>query len=591
VCGILGCVGLQPQYSPSEIDSIISKIAHRGPDESGFLQTSELFLANTRLSIRGGDHGKQPLFSRSKNSVLIYNGEIYNSSELALKYGLELSSTEIYSDSKFLVEFLEMFEETKVSELDGAFAFVWVNLLTLNTIGARDRYGQKPLYYCDNDGSLFFASEIAPIKAMLSEKEFSINTESVMEYLIFQNLLTKNTFFNGIKHIMPGQFFKYNIHSRQLVLKKYWNPKYAQKENSYLGDALETGIFSQIRDQSILSTLLSSGVDSSILALTIKKYGINQYNITADYSDEPDHEFNETKMVTDFATVENLTLIKVRIGSINFYENIMKVIDFLEEPRVGQSVLNYLVFTEAAQYSKVSISGAGADELFGGYPWRYPLEVIGAEILPRNVNAIDFISSKQFKVLPVEMISRLLDRPIIEIQEFQRSRISDVLKEIEIDKSDQWANVYNALAFDLLTFLPGLLQVDDRLSMKNSLEVRTPFLANRIVDFALGLHPKEFFAMGNSGIIGKMPLRNYLGNLGHLEVANRKKIGFSSPDAKWFAEHIITLAQIFDDKKFLSKSPKLNQEILNKLLDEHILKGNLRGWCWSYLNLMRVLSN
>ena len=112
--------------------------------------------------------------------------------------------------------------------------------------------------------------------------------------------------------------------------------------------------------------------------------------------------------------------------------------------------------------------------------------------------------------MPPEKIAALTGYSINEIFDFQRSRILDVLGRFNFDYEDPWANVYSALGFDFLTFLPGLLQVDDRLSMKNSIEVRTPFLANQVVDLALNIHPKNFFAAGRDGITGKIPLRKYL---------------------------------------------------------------------------------
>jgi asparagine synthase (glutamine-hydrolysing) len=593
MCGILGCLNSSKAYSENEINLFLSKIAHRGPDESGFLQKDQIFMANTRLNIRGGESGKQPVTSKSKQSVLVYNGEIYNSAELANKYRLPMTKSELSSDSKFLVEFLQKFGTTKLSELDGAFAFVWLNLVTLDVIGARDRYGQKPLYYSqDSEGSLFFGSEIAPIKAMSGLQKNMIDQESILEYLIFQNLFTEKTFFSGIKHVIPGEFFSYNLKSKILTLDSYWKLTYAPMQNFVpdVKDILEAGIYSQVRDQNRIATLLSSGVDSTALTIISKKFGLEQYNITSDYYGEPDHEYNETKMVEQFALKENLILRKVKIGLNEFYENALRVIEYLEEPKVGQSVLNYLVFSEASKYSKVVLSGCGADEIFGGYPWRYPIEIYGGSVHPMKIDIVDFISSTQFKVLPPEKIAALTGNSLDFIIDFQRSRIRDVIKRVTVDVEDSWTNVYIALGFDFLTFLPGLLQVDDRLSMKNSVEVRTPFLANQIVDFALSIHPKNFFAVGKTGVVGKVPLRKYLEMNGNAEVAQRKKIGFSSPDADWFSEKISNLVSDSISARPVVVNTGLDQTVLNHLILEHIKSKNLRGWCWSYLNILSVLS-
>ena len=592
MCGILGCLSSRREYSENEINLIISKIAHRGPDESGFEQRGEIFLANTRLNIRGGESGKQPTKSKNQESILVYNGEIYNSAALAMKYGLPMSGSELDSDSKFLVEFLQLFGAAKLSELDGAFAFVWLNLKTLDVIGARDRYGQKPLYYSrENDGSIIFGSEIAPIKTMSQVQKTKIDMESILEYLIFQNLITENTFFSGIKQIIPGNYFSYNLTSKIFKLMPFWELTYTPKFELLpeIEETLESGIFTQLKDQNKISTLLSSGVDSSVLTLITKKFGLEQHSITVDYHDEPNHEFNETKMVEQFTIKENLNLAKVKIGSKEFFENALDVIKYLEEPKVGQSVLNFLVFAEAAKYSRVVLSGCGADEIFGGYPWRYPVVIDGGGLSPLKINTVDFISSKQFKVLPPEKIAALTGYSINEIFDFQRSRILDVLGRFNFDYEDPWANVYSALGFDFLTFLPGLLQVDDRLSMKNSIEVRTPFLANQVVDLALNIHPKNFFAAGRDGITGKIPLRKYLESNGHADIARRKKIGFSSPDAEWFSQKIELLVSKALPNNRIERIAIFNKSVLDQLVAEHIKDKNLSGWCWSYLNLLSVL--
>jgi asparagine synthase (glutamine-hydrolysing) len=595
VCGIVGVLN-NNEVSWVKFSQSLDALAHRGPDSRGEFREPPLLMGGCRLEIRGGSFGNQPISSKNEDVVLVYNGEIYNTRDLAEKYSLRLSEDEIASDSLFLAEFLSEFKGKKLSEIDGAFAFAAYFRRERHLIAGRDRYGQRPLYISFFKDAFYFSSEIRPLLMLCPELGSTLNYDALYSYFIFQNIIDDTTIFRNINQIKPGHTLTIDVGGKnEPKWDQFWEPTFSSDNDLPLGldNLINAGFESQFlsKDQPA-SCLISGGVDSAIIAAQLagsKKNSVSNF-ITLHFPDEATHEFNEWKETKRTADLIEIEVKGVEYRYSDWVQDLSTTIISLEQPRVGQSCLNYAAYREASKYGKVCFSGAGADELFGGYPWRYPIRIEDSKLsVDKNKDNLLVGKENQFRLIGVEDFCKVFPRFSVESAiNLKDTKIEYALRKVKFDENEKFGLVTKALAFDLVTFLPGLLSVDDKLGMRSGVEVRTPYLSNRIVDFALSLQPNLLFQISGNEILGKSPLRLLLKQMGLAEVGNRRKRGFSSPDALWISSY---LSQ--EGKAIFRKENRI-WEILDRvttlrLYDQHQKHLNLRAFFWSVISLHFLL--
>lgn len=614
MCGIAGLVNLNgDSVSPVYLKRMTDEIAHRGPDGEGQWIEGNVGLGHRRLAIIDlSNAGHQPMTSSDSRLVLTYNGEIFNFRELRIE--LEAAGYQFQSntDTEVVLSALEHWGLDAIHKFNGMFAFaVWDRRNRTVTL-ARDRYGVKPLYYAFQGNRLIFASENKAIKACPGFRS-ELNKPALFEYFTFMNILTDQTLLEDVKILPPGTWLSVSVDGPLVAQPhRYWDFNYREPNDSWnheeLVEELERLFEQAVRRQLVgdveIGTYLSGGMDSGSIA-AVAAYsipGIKSFTCGFDLSSASDLEtgFDERFAAEALSARLKTEQYEMVLQPHDLAKSMHALSWHLEEPRVGQSYPNFYAAHLASRFVKVVLSGAGGDELFGGYPWRYRE--------PSQASTFnDFLrgSYNYWQRLGDDSEIKQLFYPIwSEVRDVDTFAIfSDVFRGdlVAEDKCQRNDLINNLLYFESKTFLHGLLVVEDKLSMAHGLETRLPFLDNELVDFAMKCpistkvsFDKQSEPIGTTGRYdrfiptrdGKMILRAAMSHYLPPEVVNRTKQGFSAPDASWFKNDISG----FIVDRLLGASSTiphlLDRSTIRAVLDEHRSgRRNRRLLIWSLLNI------
>ena len=541
MCGIVGVLALNTKSINIDFTkSMADRIAHRGPDDAGYLylnsgskqkknisyyqnltdekfkhkniklsvieknyiqkklrnQDYDLYMGHRRLSIIDiSEAGHQPMSDASKNIWISYNGEIYNFKEIRSKLKKLGHKFKSETDTEVIIYAYIQWGIKCIKKFNGMFAFSLYDNYKKKFFLCRDRYGIKPLYYhVTRDKTFIYGSEI---KSILEYKDYksTIDKEALIEYFTFQNIFTNKTLHKNIQILEAGHYVEIDLSLKKFKKIKYWDfnfsePEIIKDEREYLEELdrlFSNAVKRQLVSDVPLGCYLSGGIDScSIAAVAVKEFAkphlLKTFTVGFDLS-------TATGLELSFDERTKAKFISNKLKT-NHYEMVLKSRDMekclpnftyhLEEPRVGQSYPNYYAAKLASKSVKVVLSGVGGDELFGGYPWRYYKA-------SNNRNFDDYID-KYYKfwqrLIPNKEIKKLFS-PISENLEnvWTRDIFKEIFKSQSLAKSPEDYINYS-LYFEAKTFLHGLLVVEDKLSMAHSIENRVPFLDNDLVDFA-----------------------------------------------------------------------------------------------------------
>lgn len=623
MCGVAGVIRLDGgNIEPSLLTAMTDAIAHRGPDGEGQWIEGNVGIGHRRLSIIDlSETGHQPMVDASNRFVLSYNGEVYNFKELRRELEKLGHRFRGKSDSEVvLISFVEWGTSAFI-KFNGMFALsIWDRKERVLTL-ARDRYGIKPLYYAHQAGVFSFASEQ---KAIIANTEFdrNLNKVALLEYFTFQNIFTDQTLLEDIRIVKAGHFLQLTSGSLgvlDLTQSQYWDFAFKEPEEKVEPKAYSEELrrlFSQAVDRQLVSDVevgsyLSGGMDSgSVVALASQKVeNLKTFTVGFDLS-------SATGVELGFDERAKSELMSSAFGT-EHYEIVLKSGDMekclgqlawhIEEPRVGQSYPNFYAAKLAGNFVKVVLSGVGGDELFGGYPWRYfrPAESSSFE------SYIDRYYVYWQRLVDNREI-RMLFEPIWEDVKDVWTR--DIFQNVFQNHSNELRTpadyVNHSLYFEAKTFLHGLLVVEDKISMAHGLETRLPFLDNDLVDFAMacpvnlklrnlvsnrridenfeGSKKVHYDELGKEG---KMILRDTMKPVLPVGVSERRKQGFSSPDASWFRNE----SAGFVKKAVLLRSNPLFKYVsrvaTSRMIGEHQSgEKNRRLLVWSFLNVSAALS-
>jgi asparagine synthase (glutamine-hydrolysing) len=609
VCGIVGvCNQRGEPVDERLLRSMTDAIAHRGPDGEGWHVDANVGLGNRRLAIIDlSDAARQPLSNEDGEIVLTYNGETYNFA--ALREELEQAGHRFRSatDSEVVVHGYEEWGERCVERLRGMFAFAIHDRRNRRLVLARDRCGVKPLYWSYRDGTFVFASEI---KALLRHPRIGVDVsaEALDEYLTFQNVFSNLTLFEGI-HMLPAGCLL-SVATDAVVaprIDRWWDFELA---GDGAGDAdrvrglFEDAVTSQLVSDVPVGAYLSGGLDSSSIASVATRSLPRFSTFTAgfDLSSASGLElgFDERREAEALANELKTEHYEVVLHAGDMEWVLPELVWHLEDLRVGQSYPNYYVARLASKFVKVVLSGAGGDELFAGYPWRYYRAEGGSWD--------DFLKGYygSWQRLTADEDKDALFSPAIRSATRDRSTF-DVFRSV----FDGWHGgtqaiedrVDASLYFELKTFLHGLLVVEDKLSMAHSLETRVPFLDEDLLAYALAMSPREKLRdlehaprvdenvagkrllFERDSTEGKAILRDAMAPLLPASVTARKKIGFSAPDASWFrGESVDYVNKLLRDRRARIYE-YLQPAYVERMLDEHTSgRVNHRLLIWSLLS-------
>jgi asparagine synthase (glutamine-hydrolysing) len=484
MCGIAVLFDKSENIEFSERHKIVDKmqraIMHRGNDNISIRNYKSCMVGFNRLAITEIKNN-QP----SQSDWIVYlNGEIYNYKDL----GFEGSEVDVIAKG------LKYYGFSFINRLNGIFVITAIYGNQVFII--RDRYGCKPVYYWHNYKQIVIASEI---KAIITHPDYKlrINESAERQWLVFNNILTDETLFDGIYKLDKGTIWHLNTKEKIKFWKWHFNPQRIDiKEATEQTKSLLTkSVNKQYPKEVDCGIFASGGVDSSVLRYLLPD--INTY--TACF---PSYDVDESDMAK---LMDNGKGQYINFDHIVCFDETIKALDDL---RVGSSWTNYVLYNKAKQNGlKVILDGAGSDELFGGYPWRY-----------KGDNYYDVIN---------------------------RTKKYDEYC-IELYKSMHIETIEDRFLFDCNHFLEGVLSVGDKLGMANTIEVRVPFLDNDLVDFCITL-PIEF---KKNKLILKQAFKGLLPDA----ILEGKKKGFSSPDwikgegnqaNKWANESLNKWKQIY----------------------------------------------
>jgi asparagine synthase (glutamine-hydrolysing) len=615
MCGITGVLNPKgEQVSESLLKKMLAAIAHRGPDGEGIYIDSELGLGHRRLAILDlSSAGHQPMSTEDGGYIISYNGEIYNF--LEIRKELEKLGEQFHSktDTEVVLKAMAKWGVSALNKFNGMFALALWNKKTRELILARDRYGIKPLYYTVCGGSLIFGSEIKSI-IQNSKYRTEINKEGLLEYLTFQNFFTNQTLFKDINLLPAGNFLKISLNEVGFKICEYWDfhfeePSQQHSEEEYIEEL--DRLFQQAVNRQLVSDVdigayLSGGMDSgSVTAIAARQLPyIKSFTCGFDLNSASGVELGyDERSVAEYMSYLFKTEHYEMVLKSGDMERIMPKLSWhIEEPRVGQSYPNYYAAKLAGKFVKVVLSGAGGDELFAGYPWRYYRAVVNNDF----EHYIDKYYSFWQRLIPNRDIQRVF-QPIWPSVKNVWTR--DIFRDVFHDHAPTLTRpedyINHSLYFEAKTFLHGLLVIEDKLSMAHSLETRVPFLDNDLVDFSMKLPAK--LKLGNLTEVirlnenepgsktekyfekthdGKLILRKVMERYIPQKITKREKQGFSAPDASWFKGESIEYVR----KKLYSGNPRifnyLDKKAVHSLIDEHLQgQQNRRLLIWSILSL------
>jgi asparagine synthase (glutamine-hydrolysing) len=621
MCGIAGIFNVNGEpASPVLLRKMTDAIAHRGPDGEGFYSDRFVGLGHRRLAIIDlSPAGHQPMISRDAQVVLSYNGEIYNFQELRAE--LETLGYQFRSrtDSEVALNAWHAWGPHCVTRFNGMFAFAIWDKREQTLFLVRDRYGIKPLYYARFGHTFLFASEQ---KAILEHPATSrrLDREALLEYFTFQNIFTDRTLLERVKLLPPACVMRVALGGDGTPrISRYWDYRFREPEHSAdprefreeLDRLMQQAVRRQLVTDVELGSYLSSGMDSGTLtALAARELPyIKTFTCGFDMSSASGIELGFDERV------------KAEAMSARFktehYEMVLKAGDMerclpklawhIEEPRVGQSYPNFYVAQLASKFVKVVLSGAGGDELFGGYPWRY----YRATVCHNFEHYIDQYYAFWQRLMPNATLAKVFAPVWEDVKDvWTRDIFRDVFltHDNELNRPEDYIN--HSLYFEAKTFLHGLLVIEDKISMAHGLETRVPFMDNDLVEFAIRC-PVNLKLNNLAEVVrinenqpsdkktqyfqktrdGKQILRDVMRKYIPEDIANAEKQGFSAPDASWFKGESIDFvkrtlmnghARIYD---------VLDRDVVQGLVNQHLTgEQNRRLLVWSLLNVEQSLS-
>ena len=578
MCGFVGYINKEKDKKDN-IKKMADLIAHRGPDSEGYYTDENIALGFRRLSIIDLNNGSQPIYNEDKSKVIIFNGEIYNFEPLRedlIKKGHTFTTK---TDTEVILHGYEEYGEKILDKLRGMFAFVIYDKNTKELFAARDFYGIKPFYYAKMGNTFIFGSEI---KSFLIHPHFKkeLNSKMLEYYLTFQYSPGNETFFKNVYKLMPGHYLKYK--NGKLEVKKYYEIKFKEdKTKTY--DEWKKGIKKRLADSIMahkisdveVGSFLSSGVDSSFIAASSDV----DKTFTVGFNNEKYSEISYAKDLSEKINTQNISKV---ITKEEYFKKLPNIIYYMDEPVADPSAIALYFVTElASENVKVSLSGEGADEIFGGYNiYQEPLTDAWYYKLPYPIR---FVIGKVASIFPhkrginflIRRGKKLEDRFVGNAFIFNNHEVKKILKNKRQTKGFQDLTkpyyekvkdkdeVTKMQYIDFNFWLIGdILTKADKMSMANSLEVRVPFLDRPLIDYALGL-PTEFKTDKNTT---KKIFRDIASEVLEDKVSTKKKLGFPVPIRVWLKED-----ETYESvrKVFMQDNKFFNQKAILKILDDH----------------------
>lgn len=615
MCGILGIAGsLADETSDDMFSNALDTLHDRGPDDKGQWRDNNILLGHRRLSILDlSDKAHQPMCSSDGRFTLVYNGEIYNFSEIRKQLASEGIKFRSTGDTEVLLKAMTHWGTKALNKLNGMFAFALFDKQQDELILARDRFGVKPLFYQTKSSNIIFASEIKALRKLSGGQK--LNTSAAAIYFSIGYNYAPDTIWQDVHKLQAGHLLKWR--NGKLHTQRWYRPyeiehqtncldTAKEKLEAFLKDAVDIRMISDVP----IGAFLSGGIDSSIVVGLMRKVTTGNiktftvaYNGLANY-DESSYAASVAKR---FSTEHT----ELEVESEEVKKIIPEVLDSWDEPFADPSALpTYLISREIRKHVTVALSGDGADEVFAGYRkylgeyyinkwWGhfvYPLAKSIFSFLPssrRNTFTEKVRRAKRFlSGMDHDPVKRHLNWMTV----LQEDIVNSILP-FDCGTSDQVGDKINSLYYQLdhqdklnkvlyadqsIVLEGNMLPKVDLMSMQNSLEVRSPFMDYRVIRLANSMPSGFKSSAGKSKII----LKDIFKDLLPPAILRRQKQGFDIPVGEWFRNEY---KDVFWDVVMTTSGKKgINLKPVENLYRAHIAEKEdysralwaVFVWCW-----------
>lgn len=612
MCGIAGFISRRSHDKHSVLKAMTDSIVHRGPDDEGFFHAAtghedySVSLGHRRLSIIDLDTGHQPMANPDDSVTVVFNGEIYNYTELRERLEKRGYLFRTNSDTESIIHAYEEYGDACVEHLRGMFAFAIWDARKQRLLIARDRFGKKPLFFMRNANELLFASEI---KALLAFPGVApeVDAQAIDEYLRYRYVPAPRTLFEGVIKLSPGHIAVWD--SGELLIDRYYSPPDCSPRNLVERDVDPVSGFMEVLEESVqirmvsdvpYGAFLSGGIDSSAIVGLMSRHSDKVKTFSVGFKEGAYSELGYAKTIADQFNTDHHELT---VSQHDLMGLLPELIRFRDAPVAEPSDIPiYMLSKEARRTVKMVLTGEGSDEFLGGYP---------KHVFERYVDA--------YQCVPGVLRDKLIE-PLIQALPYRFRRAKTAIHNmglvewddrmarwfgalsrsgrralVEMDSASSYDKTHplgpvpgnsalrNILCFDQTSWLPdNLLERGDRMTMAASLEARMPFMDHELAAFVSGL-PDEIRVNGR---VTKWVLREGMRRLLPDSILQRPKVGFRVPVNEWFQG---------DMKDYLfdhltgndSKTRGLyRSRVLQEILEDHAAgKQNHEKLLWSLLNL------
>ena len=596
MCGILGIASLKPVRDRAWLSDGLGAMRHRGPDDGGEWWSDDwrVGLGHRRLAVIDvSAAAHQPMLDGKQSLAIVFNGEIYNFSELRQQLQKKGHTFHSHSDTEVILEAYQEWGTDCLSRLKGMFAFAIFDINKKQVFLARDRVGEKPLFYAHDDHAIRFASEL---KGMMADPAMHkrMDPKALDCYLAMGYVPGDMSILRGVKKLPPAHALIFNLDDGSNKLWRYWHmPQYAplaDKDETYLIDKLESLLEDSVRRQMVadvpIGVLLSGGVDSSLIAALSTRVAPKVKTFTIRFPGYDDHdETAHARLIANHFETQHTELDASSV-TVDLLPALARQFD---EPMADSSMIpTYLVSQMVRQHCTVVLGGDGGDELFGGYN-RYNHLLAMAQGFGRLPGFLrSAVVSAAEMGLPVGFPGRnrlqgyranlKQDLPISPLLFDRRARKDLISKEVNVSPAAERIHaertphtadlVQRSTRMDFTSYLPeDILVKVDRASMMNSLEVRAPFLDLPLIEFAFGDVPSHLKVTRNRR---KILLKKLAARLLPPGFDQSRKQGLSIPLGDWLKEG--AWRDFFHDVLLSSDSTLFDRAALQNLID-----GQARG--------------
>lgn len=600
MCGIAGFIG---ETSSLDADSVIKRmldfIDHRGPDNKDFFKDSSAVLGSTRLSIIDLEHANMPITSPCGNYVIVYNGEIYNFPEIKEELKKKGHQFSRHSDTETVLHAYMEYGETCAKLFNGMFAIAIWDKSEKSLFIARDQIGQKPYYYSQQNGYFIFSSELKPILTFPNVKR-EVSSLGLNSYLNMGYTLPDTTMYEGIHKLPAGHYAVYK--NGKLRIEKYWELTYqpdynlsydqmVQKVREKVIKAVESRMLSDVP----ISSFLSGGVDSTVvtgIVTEIFNQKIDTFTIGFSEKSGANHpKFNNdakhARIVSDIFKTKHHE-VNVSLGTEELTDLLDKIIWTMEEPCYAPTLVPlYCISESVAKNFKVSLTGDGGDELFAGYDmYRIENQISKLNYIPSSLSSALYKTLRGMKEQPTRysnLFKRLKERKVserymtwknifpdgfISPQDVSKKEFNNLFEPFFKRNSSRNFSADMCLADIILWISVHTTNCFDRMSMANSLELRSSFLDHELVEFSQQI-PIDYKLRGTTT---KAILKEAFKDIIPENVLTRQTGSMLSPSSFWLKNHLRPMINEVLSKEEIAKAGLVDPEWANQIVQGHLNK-------------------